>query len=566
MRALTGPAERVLRATGTPAFLPLQANPFGLTDVGDESKPALADLDGDGDLDVLSGTGAGAFVYFENTAGAGNTPAFDPAQTNPFGLTSIGNRSAPSVADLDGDGDLDVLSGTAYGTFVYFENTAGAGDPPAFTRDASTAPFGLTDVGFRSVPSVADFDGDGDPDVLTGRSDGDFVYFENTAGAGNTPAFTPNLSATPFGLTSVGTYGSRSTPNVADLDGDGDLDVIAGNITGDLVVFDNTAGVGATPAFGATQTNPFGLTNVGGSYAYAAPSVADLDGDGDLDVLVGRADGTFAYFEVGSGDAAVAKFKAPVVDAFGLTDIGTYSSPKLTDLDGDGDLDVLAGNNGSNSFSYFENTGTAAAPAFGPEQINPFGLTNIGRFIRPGVGDFDDDGDLDVLAGDSVGDLTYFENTGTATAPAFGTAEVNQFGLTNIGRFSGPELVDLDGDGDLDVLAGRYDGTFVYYQNIGTATQRGFGSRQTNPFGLTGVGPGTYFSPSVADLDGDGDFDVLAANRTNSFFYYENIGTPTAPAFAARLTNPFGLALASGRTASPGRAWATSTPTATSTC
>ena len=178
-----------------------------------------------------------------------------------------------------------MLAGESGGTFVYFENTAAPGAPPTFTLAA--APAGLADVGYRSAPSVADLDGDGDADVLAGESGGTFVYFENTTAPGAPPTFT--LAATPAGLADVG---YRSTPSVADLDGDGDLDVLSGELDGVFTYFRNTAGPGAPPTFAFAAT-PAGLTDVG---QYSTPSVADLDGDGDVDVLAGESDGTFQYF------------------------------------------------------------------------------------------------------------------------------------------------------------------------------------------------------------------------------------------------------------------------------
>ena len=209
---------------------------FLLTDIGIFSTPSVADIDGDGDMDVLSGSSDGNFYYFENTAGAGNTPVFAVVQLNPFSLTGNGVFSTSSIADIDGDGDMDVLSGDYIGTFYYFENTAGAGNTPVFAV-VQLNPFSLTDIGDYSTPSVADIDDDGDMDVLSGDIDGNFSYFENTAGIGNTPVFAV-VQTNPFSLTDIGT---RSTPSIADIDGDGDMDVLSGDFYGKFYYFKNTA-------------------------------------------------------------------------------------------------------------------------------------------------------------------------------------------------------------------------------------------------------------------------------------------------------------------------------------
>ena len=135
----------------------------------------------------------------------------------------MGASSTPSFADLDGDGDLDAVVGEAYGSLNYFENT-GTAIAPAFTaRTGAANPFDGVDVGFFSAPSFADLDGDGDLDAVVGEVDGTLNYFENT-GSASAPAFTARTgAANPFDGVDVG---ARSTPSFADLDGDGDLDAV----------------------------------------------------------------------------------------------------------------------------------------------------------------------------------------------------------------------------------------------------------------------------------------------------------------------------------------------------
>ena len=499
---------------------------FGLTDIGFGSTAAFVDLDGDGDLDMMTGDFYGNFHYFENT-GTAPAPVYAAAQTNPFGLTGVAYYSVPAFADLDGDGDLDMMVGNSYGSFFYYENT-GTASAPVYVAPI-TNPFGLTAL-YRSIPAFADLDNDGDLDMMVGNRYGNFYYFQNT-GTASAPAYAAPLN-NPFGLSDIGI---NAAPAFADLDNDGDLDMISGSQVSSFYYFENT-GTAAAPVFAAVQTNPFGLSDGG---KYSVPVFVDIDNDGDLDLMAGDLYGNFHYFR-NTGTAAAPAY-VNEYNPFGLSDIGRWSAPAFADLDNDGDMDLMAGDYYGN-FYYFENIGTTGAPAYAAVQTNPFGLSNIGFTSSPTFADLDNDGDLDMMSGEFYsGSFFYFENTGSATAPVYATPQTNPFGLSGIGLGSTPAFVDLDGDGDMDMIAGVKEGSFFYFENTGTNAAPVYAAPQTNPFGLSDIGD--YSIPSFADLDNDGDLDMMAGVKGGSFFYFQNIGTASAPVYAAPQINPFGLSV-----------------------
>lgn len=286
--------------------------------------------------------------------------------------------------------------------------------------------------------------------------------------------------------------------------------------------------------FAQPVVNPFGFVSATSTTNGFTANVAleDLDGDGDLDALVGNTDvigglyvGQFDYYE-NVGSVFSPQFAAPQVDPFGLT---PFDGPRPTigDLDGDGDLDIMMGF-GMDNLYYLENTGSSTNPQFAAPVANPFSI-NLGSLVdlwTPNFVDLDNDGDLDVLATSFLGSIRYFENIGTASSPQFGPYQSDPFGILGFQNVDTmyPDFADLDGDGDLDLLLGGnflLPDKFQYFENIGTATNPQFSGVVGNPFGLINNGMNTMY-PALADLDYDGDIDLLAGAEKGDFQYFEN--------------------------------------------
>jgi Bacterial Ig-like domain/Peptidase M10 serralysin C terminal/FG-GAP-like repeat/RTX calcium-binding nonapeptide repeat (4 copies)/Putative Ig domain/Bacterial Ig domain len=387
---------------------------------------------------------------------------------NPFNGIDIGIYNKPTLADIDGDGDLDLLVGEFFGTVNYYKNT-GSEIAPSYTAQTGTAnPFNGIDIGYLSTPTLADIDGDGDLDLLVGEQDGTVKYYKNT-GTAIAPSYTEQTgTANPFNGIDIG---DLSTPTFADIDGDGDLDLLVGEYYGTLKYYKNT-GSAIAPSY-AVQTgtaNPFDSIDIGD---YSAPTLADIDGDGDLDLLVGASDGTLKYYKnTGSGIAPSYTVQTGTANPFNGIDIGSYSTPTFADIDGDGDLDLLVGEY-DGTLKYYKNTGSGIAPSYTVQTgtANPFNGIDIGSTSAPTFADIDGDGDLDLLVGAGDGTLKYYKNAGSAIAPSYTvqTGTANPFDGIDIGSYSKPTLADIDGDGDLDLLVGANDGTLNYYKNTGSA-------------------------------------------------------------------------------------------------
>lgn len=522
------------------------ANPLDGIQVAGSGSPELADLDGDGDLDAVIGEFLGTVRFLENT-GSSTVPSFleRTGALNPFFEIDVGEDANPKVVDLDGDGDLDAVVGGSYGDPLYLENTGSTLAPAYAPRVGHANPFNGIDVGDYSSPSLADIDGDGDHDAIVGEYSGVLNFLLNS-GSATEPHFV-QLTGTASPVNRI-SFRRRTSPDLLDLDHDGDLDIVVGDYTGFFRHIENT-GNATDPRFSpySPDASPLdGLRIFGGR---TAPDLADLDGDGDLDATIGTKGGSLEYAP-NTGHSTSPLFRIAFLgeSPFGSIKPDYETAPEMVDLDRDGDLDVVVGSRYGH-LRFLHNTGTPQVPLLVERtgSANPFDGINLFSNTNPDVVDLDNDGDFDAVVGVGGGALTYLENTGVATGPAFvvRTGSANPFNAINVGFSAAPSLADIDRDGDLDAIIGERFGTLKIFANTGTSAAPAFLelTGTANPFFRRDVG--RYSSPDLVDVDADGDLDAVVGEILGHIVFYRSLandifadGFETGDASAWSLTVP----------------------------
>ncbi|MBZ0207462.1 MAG: FG-GAP-like repeat-containing protein [Flavobacteriales bacterium] len=429
-----------------------------------------ADLDGDGDLDVVAGASSPNYVisWYANNG----TGLFGPQQVI---STTLGNPATVMAGDLDNDGDMDVVaSGHAADLLVYYANNGSGQFGSAYTVGASE-----TSNVYMSF--CADINGDGTLDVVAVSSgDGKLSWYPNT-GAGT------------FGAQQVVAVSSGMKFALSvDVDGDGDLDLISMAGLYDLGLSINN---------GNGQFSP--RVAIPGAELMFSLAAGDVDGDGDMDLLLGYMDEDGLKIALNNGSGS---FTMPLYDDY------TSNQPQcmsLFDVDGDGDLDVLMGNQFDDVYQWFPNDGSGQ---FGAAQDIAPAIGTVKRIIWA---DMDGDGIKDMLTStESPDKIAWYRNLGNGS---FGSP----IDIGPLGTPRGLAVADLDGDGDLDVVAASwFDNVVAYYLNDGSGL-----------FSGQHVIGDLLYSPiyvDVGDLDQDGDPDVVvSSNLDDRVVWYENyIGSP----------------------------------------
>ncbi len=500
----------------------------------DHPRPQLVDIDADGDLDLFLQETTGQVMLFLREGTGDSLPRFRLAEERFAGL-DVGEWYR--FADLDGDGDADLLAERPYSYLSYYRNDGTRTAPRLVLavdtlRDASGAPI-FSDR--QNIPQLGDIDCNGLPDLLIGRLDGTVGRWEATAERGlASPGFrqvAENFEDIRIIGRQAGSLHGANTMALVDGDGDGDPDLYWGDFfEPGLLLLENSGTCRAPNLRSQPVQFPRGAPVL--TTGYNAPTFGDVDGDGRLDLVMGVLGGAFnpnlsSIENLYYLDRDVAgTWRTRTRQLLPMLDLGSESVPALGDWDGDGDLDLLVGNKidpgdlRTSRIYRLENTGTAKAPAFRLAGALPI---RGGYHFAPAFGDMNGDGRLDLLVGQWGARVARWRLT-AAAAVLEDSAAVT---LTR-GSNTTPALGDLDGDGDLDLLVGEASGSLNYYRNDGSPREPRFVLVSDEWEGLR---MGRRSAPALADLDGDGDLDLLVGWELTGVVVFRNDGTRSAPRF-----------------------------------
>jgi len=486
-------------------------------DKGAQSAPFLIDLDNDGLLDMIVGNVNGTIIHYEQNES--NSVNFSLVADSLGGI-AVGRFAIPVCTDLDDDGLLDLIIGDNTGVLFHYEQDAAG----SITFTLVSNKFSEIDVGIQSAPYFTDLDNDDLLDLLVGEGAGNINHYEqDAAGSGNFTLVSENFNDIDCG--------KNSAPCFTNIDGDDLLDLFIGGENGNFSLYEQETSGSTT--FNLITEKFLNIIDIG---SQSSPFILDIDNDGLLDMIIGEYQGTLSHFKQ---DAAGSISFSLVSDTLSGIVVGYNAAPAFTDLDDDGLLDLIIGDE-SGILHYYEQD-AAGSTSFTRVADSLSGI-KVESYSAPFFTDLENDGLLDLIVGEDEGKLNYYEQETPGSANFFLISD--SLSGIDAGRFVAPCFTDLDNDGLLDMIVGSWIGDFEHYEQVAA----GSSDFTLITHRLNDLDVGYYSRPFFIDLNGDGRVDLLSGANTGGLHYYQrtddtkidkNVKTPFVCNLLQNYPNPF---------------------------
>ncbi|MEM1405191.1 MAG: T9SS type A sorting domain-containing protein [Bacteroidota bacterium] len=523
------------------------------------------DMDGLEDLIVFDRS-ASKINVFKNVGGA-YAPTFEYADQFPENLR---NWILLRDYNCDGKKDLFVSDPLGIVVYQNISDAEGLkwrvfnerGPQSPLQTMGSSEPTNLQ-LNATDIPSITDVDGDGDLDILNFRfTRASTVQYHKNLSMENTgncdslqlervaqewgdfeQCFCAEIA---FGGDDCGTSGGRTKHQggkallTLDMDNDGDQEAIVGEEDCDILNFLLNEGSASEALMNSSSISFPNAQNPIALFSFPAAYYEDVDFDGIADLLVAPnvpanigfgvnfEQSSWFYKNLGSESNPDFQFIQRDFLQDQMLDFGENAVPAFYDYDADGDLDLFVSNNIDVNLGFiatlklYENTGGAAQPSFKLKDRDFFNLSVLNFInIKPVFEDVDNNGSVDlVFSGTSLNtgntSIVYFKNSvssGLAPEPEPQVLYVISNGVSS----ENFKLFDIDTDGRNDLLIGRSTGRLEYYRNVGTAESPNFGLQDEEFLGF-GVSAFTInTSVDIADLDADGNLDLITGDDRGNF-------------------------------------------------
>lgn len=440
----------------------------------------------------------------------------------------IYNTDLPAIDDVDNDGDVDILAFTldfSFSTNVfYYRNMSVEDNNPC---DSIRYVLQSTCWGLFSET------GDSSKVIMSSRYDScaNNPYYRHVP---RNPPPTP-----PAGPRHIG-----ANTTIIDFNGDGTSDMALGGVTFHNVNMVDGSTVNSTILIDNEDHQYPSYDKPVDIFSFPSTYFMDVNNDGKTDFLAAPSEMGFAeavmdsvawYYEnVGSNSNMIFDYQQKNFLVGDMIDVGNQAYPTPFDYDADGDLDLVVGGMGrpiatgvyDYGMSLWRNTGTTANPSYElvtMDYANTNSLQAVGLY--PAMGDLDGDGDVDMLCGENDGTFWYFENLAGANRTAVWGAPVRNYSGLDVGNNSTPQLVDLDKDGDLDIVSGNFSGDVYFYENVGTPSSPVFSATPSST-NLSGYSVSqSFFSRNTMPLfvDMGNDWELFLGHRSGNIIHFNNI-------------------------------------------